>query len=208
MNDAAPSSADAPALHCFGGAPAPALVTEGFQHLLALPEHAIRGFWPVLEPVLQDPQGAEHAERLRTVAQYQGVDPGLLVSAVRSCDYLLRQAAAMGVSAEDFQQDLEQLCAGNPAPVQMLMPRFEATRDWLRNQILADTLADHGNVLQEISWRVDQVHASHRGVNLDAPVVFLGLRYRNGNDTQGLSLQLTPDSVRLLRALCDQFEAG
>lgn len=210
MNEALHMSDEAeqqpiPALHCFGGAPAPPVIMQGLEQVGELPEHAVRQLWPLIEASLQTPDAAGNTELLRWFCERQTLDPTLVMMTVRCFDLLLRQAAALELSGEAFQQDLEALCAGNAAPAELLLPKYAAVSQWLRQRIIEDTLADHGKVLVGLDWRLDNVHASHRGASINAPVAFLRLNYREGDEQQKISLQLTPDAVRTLRNVCNEL---
>lgn len=194
-----------PKLHCFGDVSPPAAIVEGIEQLDALPEGAVRQLWPLIEASLQTQDASGNTELLRWFCERLTLDPALIMIVVRCFDALLRQGAALGLSGEAFQEDLEALCAGNAAPVELLLPRYPATRDWLRQRIVEDTLADHGKVLVALDWRLDQVHASHRGTSINTPVAFLRLNYREGEERRRISLQLTPDAVRSLRNVCNEL---
>lgn len=212
MNEALHGAADAqqqsvPTLHCFGGAPAPAPVLEGMEHMTALPKHAVGQLWPLIEASLQTSDASGNTDLLRWFCERQTLDPTLVMMAVRCLDLLLRQAAALDLSREAFQEDMEVLWAGNTAPAELLLPKYTAVRNWLRQRIIEDTLADHGKVLVTLDWRLDQVHASHRGGSINTPVAFLRLHYREGEEQQQISLQVTPDTVRNLRNVCNELLA-
>ncbi|MEX0731313.1 MAG: hypothetical protein WED00_15780 [Aquisalimonadaceae bacterium] len=202
--DQTPTHSAAGGLHCLGDLAPPAEVTQGYAQMVSLPDHAIQALLPLLDAVLQAPQG-DHAAAAQQFATQHRVDVTYVLAALQTCNYLLRQAAALNVSAEEFQQDLDTLGPGVAGPAQLLLPAYRDVTAWLRNHILEDTLADHGNVLTAVDWRVDQVHASNRGAALDARVVHLRLTYRSGDEIKNLSLQLTPNAVATLSDLLSQF---
>jgi hypothetical protein len=189
----------------FPGAAPPNPVLVGWQALLELPAHAIDGLWPLVERALLNPDDPENRNLVVLFCQQVTAEPVQVLAAVRSCDYLLRQAAAINVSAEDFAADLAALSGDNSAGLDLLTARYEDTRDALRQVILEDTLADHGNVLVGLDWRVDRVELSHRGASIDTPVMFLSLNYRDGEEIKRLPLQLTPRAFSSLREFCERF---
>ena len=71
--------------------------------------------------------------------------------------------------------------------------------------MLDDVLADHGNVVVGFDWRVDRVQTSSRGDLSDTAVVMLRIQYRNGDETDSVSLQLTEAVVQALGEFCGQF---
>ena len=183
------------------GLPAP--VRDGLVALQQLPGQVVAALWPMLELALTEPENPDSAQHLRRFAAGHGVDERGLLAAVRACDYLLRHAAALGLEADRFDGELAAL-AGEDAR-RLLAAHYPAARRWLREQALVDTLADHGNVLTGMDWRVDQVRGSHRAQELDSPVLFLRLHYRNGTDRRELPLQLTAEAAAQLQSLCERF---
>lgn len=192
-------------LKCFDGNQPPAEILAGWKALLAMPRKVVDSFWPLVEAALRDPDNPQNKTLIEIFCQQHGLNPVPLVAAIRACDFLLRQASAMNLSDADFRGDLERLSAGDPVGTDLLMSRFGEVRQQLRLAILEDTLADHGNVLVGLEWRVDQVQVSHRGAGLDTPVMFLSLRYRAEDEVKRLSLQLTPDAFHQLKSFCDEF---
>ncbi len=195
-------------LECLAGEPAPAVIRQGFEALRALPDATVRDLWPLVEAALQSVDGDGATQLLQYFSQQHGADPALVLAAVRSCDYVLRNAAALDLPAAAFQGDLETLGPGHAAPAQLLMPVYAEAVRWLRQRILEDTLADHGRVLTGVDWRLDHVRASNRGAGLDARIAYLRLTYRQGTATRSLSLQLTPAGVATLGSLCSDFDEG
>lgn len=192
-------------LHCFAGAAPPQEIIEGIKYMGKLPERGIQQIWPLIEASLQTPDASGNNDLLRWFCEQQTLDPTLVMTAVRCLDLMLRQAAALDLSSEAFREDIEILWADDSAVVQLLLPRYAAVHAWLRQRIVEDTLADHGKVLVALDWRLDQVHASHRGTSINTPVAFLRLNYREGEEPRQISLQLTPDTVRTLRNVCNEL---
>ncbi len=198
------SETPATGLHCLGGSGPPPQLVEGYRLLLSLPEHAVRALWPLIEAVLQDAD-ADQSQLAQYFAQQHNVDSGRVLGALQTCNLLLRQAAALNVSAEEFQRDLETLSPGSAAPAQLLMPNFRTVVSWLRLKILEDTLADHGKVVTDISWRIEHLQASHRGASLDARIIHLAFQYREGDNRKAVRLQLAPPVAEGLRTLLEQL---
>ena len=58
-----------------------------------------------------------------------------------------------------------------------------------------------------LDWRVDRVSASSRAARLDTDVIYLTLRYREGDSVDRVTLQLSTKGVRDLRAFLQRFES-
>jgi len=128
-----------------------------------------------------------------------------VVSAMRGCDFLLRQACALDVDTEAFRQDLSALSEGDEQGVEVIVSQYDGAKAELRKVIVQESLADHGKVLVGIDWRVDNVTASDRGAELNTTVVLLTLRYRENNRVERITLQLTPEAIRELKLFSDRF---
>jgi hypothetical protein len=191
-------------LQCLGGQPAPAEIAADLAPLAQLPAPAKRGFYRLLGPCLGEavPDAIEKA--LADFCAAFPIDAGALARALRACRFLLREVASRDVSAAVFVEDLGKLGPG-AALAEILMPGFEAAKALVRSEITRAALADHGKVVERVDWRVDQVVTSNRGDKLQLPVAVVTLSYREGERRDRITLQLLPDALRELSALCQRL---
>jgi hypothetical protein len=192
-------------LNCCQGNPAPSYVVDGWKRFIRFPEQARNGFLSLLAPAMMEPADPQNRQRVGTFSNGHGLAEEDVVAAMRSCDFLLRKASMLDLNADAFQQDLADLSGGDPQAAGPVLANYNAAKADLRQQIIRDTLADHGKVLVGLDWRVDNVTASDRGVQLNSDVVFLTLRYREGNTVERITLQLTPEAVEELKLFCERF---
>jgi len=192
-------------LNCCQGNPAPPFVMDGWKRFIRFPEQARNGFLSLLAPAMREPADPENRQRIEIFCNGHGLAEEAVVAALRSCDFLLRQASMLDLDADAFQQDLAELSGGDPQAAGPVLANYNAAKADLRLQILRETLADHGKVLVGLDWRVDKVTASDRGVQLNSDVVFLTLRYRENNNVERITLQLTPEAVKELKLFCERF---
>ena len=195
--------------NCFPGSAPPDSVIRGWRALHGLPRAAQQNLWHLIDAALQSPEDPETRQLVDAYAQRFDANAAHLIAAVQACDYLLRQAASIGLTVEPFQADLEALSEeGERAGTELLCSRYDSVRALLRNRMLEDVLADHGRVLTSFDWRVDRLETSSRGHLGETPVVLIRLRYREGEKEDELSLQLPPAAVAALASFFDQFTAG
>jgi len=201
------STVDTPkyAWKCFPGGLPPLRMVAGWKALLELPQGSLDAFWALVENALREPGNPQNQQLVDAYTQQFSAESFQTTEAIGACELLLHQSAALNLSADGLRADLEQLSRGNLRGTDFLMARYDVVRQKLREAILEDTLADHGKVLVGLEWRVDQVNLSHRGAELDTPVMYVGLKYRDGQKMKGLSLQLTPHAFRMLSGFCTQF---
>jgi len=192
-------------LNCCQGRPAPVPVVEGWRQFLGFPEQARKGFWGVLFPALLEPANPANKQRIESFSGEYGLEEEAVVSAMRGCDFLLRQASALDMDAASFRQDLAGLSEGDEQGTEVILSQYDAAKADLRKVIIQESLADHGKVLAGIDWRVDNVTASDRGAKLNTTVVLLTLRYRDGKRTERITFQLTPERMKELKLFCDRF---
>ena len=83
------------------------------------------------------------------------------------------------------------------------MSRYAASKPSLRQAILGAAITDHGKVLTNVHWRLDNVAASDRGADLQATVVYLTLEYADQPTPGRITLQLTPEGIQQLKAFAD-----
>jgi len=199
-------SSESPGLQCFGGHPAPPDVVRGWQAYLKFTGDARQNFWSVLQPALADPKNPGNRDRVQLFCNDHGVPLADVVAAVRACDLLLRQAAALNLDDRIFETDLVALSDGDAGACRPLMTRFDSAKTQMRNVIIAGTLADHGKTLVGISWRTEVISASQRGMRLGVPVPILTLNWVEGEEKGRATLQLTPEALHQLKQFCDQME--
>ena len=192
-------------LNCCQGRPAPVPVVEGWRQFLQLPEQARKGFWGVLFPALLEPANPANKQRIEAFSREHGLEEVAVVSAMRGCDFLLRQASALDMDTASFRQDLAALSEGDEQGAEFILSQYDGAKADLRKVIIQESLADHGKVLVGIDWRVDNVTASDRGAKLNTTVLLLTLRYRENNRVERITLQLTPEAIRELKLFSDRF---
>ena len=192
-------------LKCCQDRPAPHAVVEGWKQFLGFPEKAINNFWSILWPALMQPANPNNRQRIESFCGDYGLKENNVVAALRGCDFLMRQAAALDMDAAQFRQDLAALSEGDEQGGEVILSQYEGAKADLRKAIIQESLADHGKVLVGIDWRVDNVTASDRGANLNTTTVLLTLRYRDANRTERITLQLTPEGMKELKLFCDRF---
>jgi len=192
-------------LKCCRDRPAPHAVVEGWKQFLGFPEKAMNSFWGILRPALIQPTNPSNRQKIESFCNDYGLKETDVVAALRSCDFLLRQAAALDMDATPFRQDLSALSEGIEQGTEVILSQYDGAKADLRKAIIQESLADHGKVLAGIDWRVDNVTASDRGTKLNTKVVLLTLRYRDANRTERITLQLTPEAMKELKLFCDRF---
>ncbi|MBE9572864.1 MAG: hypothetical protein IMF11_19745 [Proteobacteria bacterium] len=192
-------------IKCCQDRPVPQPVVEGWKQFLGFPEKAMNNFWGILRPALMQPANPNNRQRIESFCGDYGLKETDVVTALRSCDFLMRQAAALDMDATPFRQDLAALSEGNEQGAEIILSQYESAKADLRKVIIQESLADHGKVLVGIDWRVDNVTASDQGANLNTTVVLLTLRYRDANRTERITLQLTPEAIRELKLFSDRF---
>lgn len=192
-------------LHSCSGNPPPVAVVDGWDFFLALPATARADYLALFDHGIRQPldPGYEHA--LRQVCQAHGLDEAKTLASLQACEYLMRQASGLNIDRNAFRQDLGALSGNDFTAAGEILTRFDTLRPEFRRSIFLESLADHGKVLVGLDWRVDNLVNSDRGSQLHASVVFLTLRYRDGDKTDRISLQLTPEALQELRRFTERF---
>jgi hypothetical protein len=192
-------------LHCFGGSPTPPQVLDGWKQLLDFPREARNGFWNLLGIALMEPANPKFHERLETFCREHALAEKHAVTAIKACDILLRQASALDLDRQRFGEDLAVLSDGRQEGPEILLSQYDAVKLELRRRILEGSLADHGKVFVGLDWRVDTVASSDRGAGINADVILLTLRYREGERLERITLQLTPESLNEIKLFTERL---
>lgn len=193
------------ALHCLAGEEAPPDIGADLRRLQGMPPEAIEKLWQVLAPSLAETLAPETSQLLDMFCAAYRIAEGDLARALKSCRFLIREAARLDVPADHFAADIEALCPDPPLIKEVLLAGFEQARGELRRAILRSSLADHGKLLVGAQWRVDTIQASERGAKLGMPVAMLTLHYREGAKAKRITLQVLPDMMLELKDICEQI---
>jgi hypothetical protein len=186
-------------LRCLRGKPTPPGLANDLRGLTRLPDVARDALWSVLGPCLAEPLAAEADGMLDAFCHTHGLHRDDLARPIKACRFLLREAARGNVARATFVQDLRALCGKDDAIEQFFVAGYDAACKVVRQEVLQGTLADHGKLLMGVDWRVDSVQASNRGSKMRVPVALLTLRYREGDETKRITLQVLPETLRQLR---------
>jgi len=189
-------------LHSLGGQPAPEEIASDLALLLDLPPSARARLWEVLGPCLVEPLPDSAEARIDAFCRAHLAPGESLARVVKACRFLVRQASSLGLPRERFAEDLASLHPSQEL-ADVVLAGYDAARAQVRRDLLHGALRDHGNVLEGVDWRVDQVATSSRGGVLREPVGVVTLRYRAGGKEERLTLQLVPEALRELQQTCE-----
>ncbi|MEM7235427.1 MAG: hypothetical protein AAF517_24860 [Planctomycetota bacterium] len=202
MSDNSPAT---PKLNACQGEPAPELMVEGWKCYVALPAEGKGPFWNLAAPTLLDLDAQRTPELIQGFCSRFETNPDDVTTAVRGCTLFLGRASALDITAQQFQADLDALSGGSLDDVGPILEQYEATKRDIREAMIRGSLSDHGKVLTGVDWRVDQMTASDRGTRFDTNVVFLTLRYQDGDKNEKITLQLTSEGLSQLKSFSDRF---
>lgn len=203
-----------PQLHCLSGGLAPGDLPPAIKALLTLDETLHEQLHPLLVPLLGLAPDAQVDQRLVELCQRLEQPVAHLGNSLKSARFLLRMAAARDLDDEHFCDDLRRLFVVGDADADaaryssleaLLLPIYRAARPALRQEIALEALSAHGKVLSSIQWRIDQLAATDMGQAIDLPVTLLTLHYQDDDRSDRITLQLLPQMLQQLRAVCDQL---
>lgn len=199
------STLAAPPLRCLGGQPAPVDIAADLALLPDLPPAARRQLYRVLGPCVRESVPEAMPAQLDQFCRELDVDAAALARVIKASRFLLRQAAMLDLGEADLAEDLAAL--GDTGEIRAtLSPGYEAVKKVVRSEVARGALADHGKVVERVAWRVDHVTSSNRGENLNVAVAVLTLGYREGERQEQVTLQLPPDALAELAAMCQRFQ--
>lgn len=160
-----------------------------------LSDAAVADLWRLLEPCVLQPMSPGLERELGAFCRHFELAEADLGHAIRIASYLLRRAAAVNLSADDFAQDLTTVWPQAEALRALLVTRYANMVAQLRDSLLAEALLKHGNVLANLDWRVDRVVADSKAPRLDLPVALITMNYQNRDRSENITLQMTPNQL-------------
>jgi hypothetical protein len=166
-------------------------------------EPARAQFYRVLGPCLPEPLPAI-ASHVAQFAREFGIDEGALMRAVRVSRFLVREASAHDMDAEQLRKDLAALGDGGELE-RSLLPGYAKARVLVRNEIATAVLVAHGRLLEKVDWRTEQITGSNFGEGIQLGIAVVTLSYRDGDRHDRITLQLSKESLEDLRSMCDRL---
>jgi len=198
-------------LECLGRQPGPPSLGPDLAHVLDLPEAVRADLWSVLEPNLGAINTPHTAQVVDGFCTRHGLDPRAITPVIGACRFLFHRGAERNVPPSLVADDIRQLLArekpAEPAlqgVLDAILPCYERAATKLRLKAIYEALTDHGRVVTDVKWRVDNVSHANTGEAINVPVTLLTLRYREGEQTGQMTMQILPDELRKLQQACEQ----
>jgi hypothetical protein len=192
-------------LYALGGGEAPTELGADLLRLLRLSPEAVKMFWQVLAPALEEPIAKETEQQLDLFCAAYRVERENLARVLKACRFLLREAAKRDVPAKALAADLDGLCPDAPLVKEVVLAGYEPAKAHLRKQMIAAALLEHGRLLSRVGWRRDMILATERGTKLQTPVAVLSLHYREGAESLRFTVHALPEAIRELRDACNEI---
>jgi hypothetical protein len=186
-------------LKCLGGDPVPPSLASDLARIGALHPSARQAFWDALGPSLPEPVPPDVGAQLDAFCSAHSVTQDDLAPALKAVRFLVREAARRDISANDLEADLGSLVQ-DAAVRAVVVGVYERARGEVQRGLLLRSLADHGNVVTGMAWRVDTVEASHHGLMKPTPIGVVTVVVQGGSAEHPMTLQITADHAKDLIA--------
>jgi hypothetical protein len=198
-------------LNCLGRQPGPPTLAADLAHIVDLP-HAVRGdLWDVLEPNLGAINTPHSNQVVEAYCARHQLDPRAITSVIGACRFLFLRGAEHNTPPDLIEEDIKLLLAdsdGDDAAIDavlaVVIPCYERAAPKLRVKAIYEALTDHGRVVTDVKWRVDNVNHANTGESINVPVTLLTLKYREGEQSGQMTVQLLPDELKKLFHACEQ----
>lgn len=184
------------ALH--GGALAEDLARDALR-LDKLSDGSLTALGSVLVPAVLEPMSSELGQQLSRLCVRHEVAEADLGGVLRVVRFLLREASASDLDKETFAEDLLAIWPEPRALRDVTVGAYEPIKRELRKRLLEEALLSHGNVLEDVEWRVDLVASDRNAPKLMLPLAMVTLKYRNADEAGRLTLQLLPEQLARLQ---------
>ncbi len=194
-----------PRLHCLGGQLPPADIAADLARVEALSTGAKASLWDALGPCLGETIPSRVESILDQFCTKHGAAGDDVAAVLKALRFLVREAAVRDLSRAVFAEDLAALGGLEGDAMTTLISRYDIAKRLVRDEALRRSLADHGKLLEQITWRADHIGSSSQGERLNAPISLLSFTYIEGDRRERLTLQVLPAQLRELRALCDKL---
>ncbi len=198
-------------LDCLGKQPGPPELAGDLAHALALPDAVRADLWRALEPNLGVINTERTAGLVQAFCDRHGIDPRGLTPVIGACRFLFQRGAERNTPPPRLEDDLRRLlvakggeAAAIDAVVAAILACYEEAAPKLRLKAIYEALTDHGRVITDVKWRVDNVSHANTGESINVPVTLLTLRYREGDQSGQMTVQVLPDELKKLLHACQE----
>jgi hypothetical protein len=181
----------------------PPEVSGDLKSLAALDPAIHEAFWEVLEPSLRPVLDDRVEAIVAKFCRSHDVTKEALSPALRACRFLLRRASQLNIERDVFRREAVAISDDEALVDAVLLPSYDRAMPVLRQRVVAGALAEHGNLLVGVDWRVDQVKACQRGRDIDTKIALLTFSYQEGEVKKRITLQLVPEMLEELRDACE-----
>jgi hypothetical protein len=198
-------------LNCMGKQPGPPTLAGDLAHIIDLPEVVRDDLWSVLEPNLSAINTPHSNQAVESYCERHQLDPQAITPVIGACRFLFLRGAEHNTPPALIEEDIKRLLADEKgdageidAVLGNVMPCYERAAPKLRVKAIYEALTDHGKVVTDVKWRVDDVSHANTGEAINVPVAMVTLRYAEGDQTGQITVQLLPAELKKLHAACEQ----
>lgn len=192
-------------LNCLGKQPCPPGLPGDLAHALDLPEAVRADLWRAVEPNLGVINTERTAAAVEAFCEQHRIDPRAITPVIGACRFLFQRGAERNTPPSLLEDDLRRLLAVRDASspeldgvVAAILASYERAAPKLRLKAIYEALTDHGRVITDVKWRVDNVSHANTGESINVPVTLLTLRYREGEQSGQMTVQILPDELKKL----------
>ncbi|MBW2534195.1 MAG: hypothetical protein JRI55_22085 [Deltaproteobacteria bacterium] len=198
-------------LNCLGKQPGPPTLAADLAHIIDLPDAVRDDLWSVLEPHLGAINTPHTSQAVAAYCDRHQLEPRAITPVIGACRFLFLRGAEHNTPPALIGEDIKQLLADEKgddelidAVLAIVIPCYEQAAPKLRIKAIYEALTDHGKVVTDVKWRVDNVSHANTGEAINVPVALLTLKFREGDQSGQATVQLLPDELKKLHQACEQ----
>lgn len=180
----------------------PAGLVAQLRAIDALPAPAQAGLWDLLEPNVRSSIGDEAEEAAVRFCEQHDLSVEAVVPIVKGARKVLREAAARDLPVEQVHADVGAL-TGSADVARRVAACYRRALPMLRAEAVLGSVERFGPVLLDFALRMDHVPVSRNVPEQAVPIAMVSLPYREGGETKRLTLQVTPQLLRKMKAMID-----
>ncbi len=185
-------------LRSLAGGALPSELRQEAERIQRLPKSVLGELGPILQACVFQPMTAEVGEQLSRFCVQHEVAEADLGGVLKFCGWLLREASALDLSTDELGEDIRAVFGEAEQLAPILRDNYGPFKRVVRDELLADALVNHGNVLADVDWRVDTIVTERQAPKLGTSIALVTLAYRHAEGTGRLTLQVTPERLARL----------
>ena len=192
-------------LRCYGGNPIPDQVLKDWLLFCELDEKIQYNIWNLIKSIVYGQSSEQLKSEISEFCNKFYIEEKKLTRSLGLLTHMLQQATKYDLSKNDIENDFLILKKLKHGEVDDIITGYVEVKNEIKIKFINNTLLSHGKLIVGVDWKIENIEASNDAFNIHIPVVTLTFRYREGDDSNRISLRMTTDTIEQLQSALSEI---